>query len=193
MSTAGRVLIVLNALMLLIWLVLAAGVTQLNIEGGRKVEQLTKDFQTAQDELAKVERDVIDFREKATLEQVSKEHDLKVLRTSQSNSERGLSKTLETLTRLQVQVEEYTKVMKRSDETKTQRQDEKTKLEELRAQEEALVKTLQEGNSKLLADLQGLRDKFKQLTDANRSGVDKALNKSGATTRPAARPASFIR
>ena len=193
MSTAGRVLIVLNALMLLIWLVLAAGVTQLNIEGGRKVEQLTKDFQTAQDELAKVERDVIDYREKATLEQVSKEHDLKVLRTSQSNSERGLSKTLETLTRLQVQVEEYTKVMKRSDETKTQRQDEKTKLEELRAQEEALVKTLQEGNGKLLADLQGLRDKFKQLTDANRSGVDKALNKSGATTRPAARPASFIR
>jgi len=190
MSTAGKVLIVLNTLMLAVWLVLMAGVAELDANGAKRVEDLAKEVESARADLVKVEKDARDIREQVTLEQVAKEGDLKVVRSRLSNSEREVSITLETLSRLQVEVEEFSKAVKRSQEIAEQRREEKTQLEGLRTEEEALVKRLQTDNGDLLTELQSLRETFKQVTEANRGAVSRILN---GGDKPGVRAASFIR
>ncbi|MDX2038858.1 MAG: hypothetical protein SFX72_19590 [Isosphaeraceae bacterium] len=188
MSTAGKVLVVLNALVLVVWLVLMAGVTELNSNGAKRVADLEKEVDSAKAELAQIQKDVREGYEKINLEQISKEEDLRVLRSNLSNAERHVSTAIETASRLQVEVEEYSKAVARSEEIAQQRREEKAELEQQQAAEETLVKNLQTENGSLLEELEQLRSRFKEITEANRAEVDKILQ--GSAVRSAGRRVS---
>ena len=59
MSTAGKVLIVLVMLVIVVWIVLAAGVSQLNTNGNTKLHDLQTQVEKLEGDVAKTQADVV--------------------------------------------------------------------------------------------------------------------------------------
>lgn len=191
MSTAGKVLSVLSVVMLVVQLALFSAVAELNMSGGGRLDALRKDVAKLRVDVAQAERSSYDLREAVSAEQVARERDLFVSRARLSTAERQLTTTRESLTRVQFQVENTTKAVASAVEAKTLRNQEKADLETRKAEEEAIVKRLQGENTLLLESLTSLRSSFQETLKKN---AEEVRRQSGsAATRPATRPASFVR
>jgi septal ring factor EnvC (AmiA/AmiB activator) len=167
MSTAGKVLVVLVMLASLAWIILAAGVAQLNRNGNQLLDKLAKDLEQAETDLQATRQQTMALRDETALTQEKVDRDLALLRTRVADMEEARSDVIESLTRVQSQlatVEETIKRAQASLEHRTkERQDEEKALSDLRNEVQGLSTT----NDQLAARLQTLRDRFNTNYHAN--------------------------
>jgi len=189
MSTAGKVLSVLVVLVMTVWIVMMSAVTQLNTDASKRLADLQDEILKLKEEVGRTERNAFETRLKINDEQVGKERDMTLVRTRLSTAERQLSTTRESLSRVQIQVENYTKALETAKAGLALRNEEKARVEKDKAEEEAVVKRLQGENSELTERLLKLRTDFQTTLKQNQAEVQKQLKGGRALTRSA----SFIR
>jgi chromosome segregation ATPase len=175
MSTAGKVLVVLIMLASLVWMVLMAGVTQINRNGNQalknlddKVVQLTDDVQTARSQ-------IVEIKDQTSVLQEQMDKDLTVIRSRQLDVERVSSNIKEILSRVQYQLATLGDTVKNAEAAAKQRADEKVAEQKALDDARADVQTLKGQNQELTNRLTGLRNEFKSTLKTNASLIGKAV------------------
>jgi len=168
MSTAGKVLVVLVMLSVVFWIVLAAGVDQLNRNGNEAVKKLVDQQEEAQKSLEEAKRQLVENRDQTTMTQEQADRDVAVLRSKQADVERARSQVVETLTRAQYQLATVQETIKGAETTAEHRTTERQEEEKALADARSEVQDLKSKNGQLLDELQSLRSQFKSSYDANK-------------------------
>lgn len=167
MSTAGKVLVVFIMLTVLVWMILAGGVAQLNRNGNEALQKLTDELEKLETDLHDTRVQIAKDRDETTATQEKIDRDLAVLRAQQADLEKSRSDIVESLTRLQYQlatVEESIKGARASLEHRTaEHKAEEKSMEDRRSE----VQTLKNENGQLMARLQGLRKQFQTAYHTN--------------------------
>ncbi len=189
MSTAGKVLVVLNVLLLGVWTFLAAAVDQNNVNWAKGIEKIKADMVKVQADLEETKAKADQTLHKVTEHQIAKERDMRLVLMRVSAAERQLSNTNESLSRVKIQLDNYKAAVETAKNGLEARKAEKAKLEKDKADEEALVKRLQGENADKTGELVSLRDEFVAKLKENQTDVEKQL-KGG---KPLTRRASLIR
>ena len=91
MSTAGKVLAVLVMLMSLVWMVLTAGVDQLNTNANKKLNDLVVQIEKLEGEVEQARGDLLAVKSSASTIQETLDHESTVLRARQSDLEKDRS------------------------------------------------------------------------------------------------------
>jgi chromosome segregation ATPase len=162
MSTAGKVLVVLIMLSLLVWMLLTAGVDQLNRNGNQalivlteKVAKLQGDVKTTQDEIVRV-------KDQTNVLQERMDRELAVLSARQNDVQRLASNVSEILSRVRYELATVQQTMQNAQQDRTER------AAEVVADQKALdaardeVKSLKATDGQLRERLASLRAEFKK-------------------------------
>jgi chromosome segregation ATPase len=184
MSTAGKVLTVLILLVMIAWLVVLSGVTQLNVNWEEKIGMQEKQLRQLQDDADTTADMVLKVTEQARLKQDETDRELRDLLGRIATAERRQSSTIEDLTRLKFQVAEYLVSLERAKENKATRDAEFAQGEADLAKKKDEIAKAQVVNAELRDQLAKLQDEFKRLLAENTSKLEKAA-KEGAVSRPA--------
>lgn len=190
MSTAGKVLSVLVTLMAVVWILLAATVTQLNRNGTKAVETLQSQVAKLDASVTATEREVQQLKDQAHARQRVTQNELTVLQARQADTEKKRSIQLETTTRVRLQFTDAETMIKSADVDRKHREEEKEAEIKALADARSSVETLKSENAQLLARLTSMRTKFKATLKENKSMVER-LNQSGGERRT--KPASLSR
>jgi chromosome segregation ATPase len=169
MSTPGKVLVVLIMLASLGWMILTAGVTQLNRNGNQalitlteKVAKLQEDLKTNQDTIAQV-------KDQTSLLQEQMDRELAVINARQNDVQRLSSDVSEILSHVRYELATVQQTVLSAEQDKTER------AAELVAETKALtavrdeVKSLKATDGELRERLKGLRNEFKTTLNKNTS------------------------
>jgi len=183
MSTAGKVLTVLILLVMVVWIVMMSGVSQLNYNYAQKVDTQQKELDKLAADAAKANSDILRLTEQARLEQDATDRDLRLSLTRIAAAERRQSSTIEDLTRLKNQVADYLAAVETAKTNLATREAEKAKGEEDLAKKRDEIAKHQATNAELRTQLAQLQDEFKRLLAENTAAVAKASEK--ATAKPA--------
>jgi chromosome segregation ATPase len=173
MSTAGKVLVVSIMVAILAWLILAGGVARLNRNGNEALKKLTDEVAKAQADLQDTRQQIASLRDESRSTHAQIDRDLTALRANMAVLEENRSEIVETLTRLQNQLDTVDATKKSADATLEHR------IAEHKAEEKAMetlrsdVRTLKTENDQLMARLQSLRDQFQDNYHKNRQLLDK--------------------
>jgi chromosome segregation ATPase len=197
MSTAGKVLSVLVILVAVAWMFLTATVSQLNHNGAEAVEQLKKQVEKLDKDVATATHDLQKAKDDWTLDQVATQDRLTVLQARQTDLEKARSVVQEIKTRVDLQLADAETIAKTSATNLEQR------IAEKKNETEALVKTrteveqLKTERTELVGRLTELREKFKATLEENRSLTERVQKKGAVpasrSVSPPARPVSFTR
>jgi chromosome segregation ATPase len=167
MSTAGKVLIVLFLVTTLIWVVLAAGVSQLNTNYNTKLHNLTEQAEKMAADLEQTQNEVDSLNDQISQTQEELDRQWVLLRATQSDLHRESSEVQETLLRTQYQlatVEETIKSAQAALEHRTTEQQEETQA---LAQARTDFQTLVAESGQLMNRLTALRQDFQNTYHAN--------------------------
>jgi chromosome segregation ATPase len=167
MSTAGKVLVVLVMLASLVWMLLTAGVTQLNRNGNQalivlteKVAKLQGDVKTTQDEIVRV-------KDQTNVLQERMDRELAVLSARQNDVQRLASNVSEILSRVRYELATVQQTMQNAQQDRTER------AAEVVADQKALdaardeVKSLKATDGQLRERLASLRAEFKKTLNSS--------------------------
>jgi hypothetical protein len=165
MSTAGKVLTVLVALVAVVWVVLTSAVAQLNRNGTKALEDLQANVIKVEAELKTVAYELQRLKDELSHDQYVTEKALTVLATKQTNVERAWSESKETLERVKLQLEDATATVASANEDKAQRIADKEAETKALAQARADVEALKVSRTEQVARLTELREKFKSTLD----------------------------
>jgi chromosome segregation ATPase len=167
MSTAGKVLVVLIMLASLGWMVLMAGVTQLNRSGNKAVNELTEKIEKLVEDVKTAQARIVKIKDDTTVVQEQMDRDLTVVRSRQNDVERVNSNIREILSRVQNQVATLEQTVKDAERTAKERADEKVAEQNALESQKAVVENLKAQNSELMNRLTGLRNEFKTTLKGN--------------------------
>jgi len=167
MSTAGKVLVVLFLLASLIWLVLTAGVAQLNTNGNTKVHDLTVQVEKLAADLEQTQHDIASLLDQTSQTQEQIDRDFTVLRVAQSDLEKTRSQILETLARVQYQLATVEETVKSAQTALEHRSTELQEEGKALADAKSEVQVLMAQSSQLMDKLTTLRNEFKTTYRAN--------------------------
>jgi chromosome segregation ATPase len=167
MSTAGKVLVVLVMLASLVWIVLSAGVAQLNTNGNTRLHELTEQVGKLQEEFKQTQDEVFSLRDQASSVQESIDNEFAVLRSRQSDVEKARSQIQEVLSRVQYQLAILQETIDRAKTALQHRNLEQQAEEQALAQSRSDVKELMDGSSQLMNRLSALRKEFESTYHAN--------------------------
>jgi dTMP kinase len=185
MSTAGKVLTVLNLLVMVAWIVMLSAVTQLNVNWQQRIQKQEADLAKAEQAIADSNARYLDLTEQARAEQANKDLDLRETQGRIIAAEGRRSAKTEELTRAQIQLADYEAAVKRAEANRATRLAEGAKAEQDLAALRAEIARKQDENAKLRDQLARLQDDFKRLLSNNAKQV------GGATgDRPESKPAS---
>src|SRR5690349_13507045 len=123
MSTAGKVLTALILLASLVWIVLMAGVDQLNRNANDALINLTKKVEELDDDVKAAQAEVVKIKDQTTIVQEQMDHDIAVVRARQTDVERVNTNIREILSRVQIQVATLEKTVKDAERTAKERTD----------------------------------------------------------------------
>ncbi|MFO0892919.1 MAG: hypothetical protein U0790_27745 [Isosphaeraceae bacterium] len=186
MSTAGKVLSVLALLLAPVWVLLAAGVAQVNRSGGEAVAKLQADFAKLQEDVKTSKRSLAKLLDDTFLEREKTHDELTVLQVRQTEVEKARAQVLDELSHLKVELESVTQSIEQTKTIIEVRQAELDEETKAKADLEALVEQLKSTNGELRGELTGLTDKFQASLRENKSLVERLLgNGSAVSTRPA--------
>jgi len=104
MSTAGKVLTILVMLTIIVWVVLAAGIAQVNTNFNTKLHAQKTEVEKLEGELAKTQLDVASLIDSTSEVRTQIDLTFSVLRARQTNVEKTRSQILDTLLQLQYQL-----------------------------------------------------------------------------------------
>lgn len=186
MSTAGKVLTVLNLLVMVGWLIMMSAATQLNVNWHQRIAKQQADLETAQGQITDRTAKIAELTDKARGEQAGKDRDLREVQGRIIATEGRQSTKTEDLTRIQFQAAEYNAAVRRAETNLATRKAERQKAEEDLAAKRAEIAQKQDENSRLRDQLAKLQDDFKRLLSTN----SKLTNAAAAGDRPDSKPAS---
>ena len=184
MSTAGKVLSVVVALLAAVWVLLAAGVTQLNRNGTKAVEALKTQITQVEGQVVKARRDIATLTDQAYLLRLQNQNTLAALHAAQTEKEKARSQVLEIATRVKLQSDNVKATLEASKADNENRLAEREAETKAKAEAEALVEKLKAENGEKLATLTSLRDKFRAALQANKENVRK-IRQAGASNTTA--------
>ena len=183
MSTAGKVLVVLVLLVAPIWIVLFSAYAEYT-KSGTQALAVQKALLVKETTAAKAnERAVALAKDEIGLEQRAMDEQLAVLRSRQAGAERARTELAEVETRVKLQVAGIEAAAKNATLTRDERKAEQAAVREALAATRARVEKLQEEHAELTAQLDKLREEFKQTVESNRTLVNrlaKANHKPGS-------------
>jgi hypothetical protein len=185
MSTAGKVLTVLVALMALIWLVMAAGVAEYNRNGAAALEKIQKQVDELDNQVAKAKADLRGLVDQEYLQRHKTQEELTALQQRQAEVEKAKSQVLEIATRVKYQLETVSATLKQAQADVQQRQAEKEAETKAKADAEALVEKLKGENKESRDKLAGLQDQFRKTLQQNKEMVEKLRAQRGVQSRSA--------
>jgi uncharacterized membrane-anchored protein YhcB (DUF1043 family) len=167
MSTAGKVLSVLVMLVLLVWMILAAGISRLNTNGNKALHDLSEQVAKLQEDVEQTHDDVVGLKDQTASVQEKIDDDLTVLRAHQNALEKAHSQISESLSRCLYElatVEESVKAAQATVEHRnTELEGERKALDDNRSE----VKTLMAESSQLMNRLDTLRKDFQKTYHSN--------------------------
>ena len=160
MSTAGKVLVVLVMLSAIICLILAGGITQLNANGNKRLDQLAADLAKTEEGLEAAQREIVSLRDQTTLVQEKIDGDIAVLRARQTDLERTRSQVADTLAHVQFDLGTVNATIEGAKTSLRNRNAEFDAEEKAMADLRREVQSLKSNNTQLMTRLQSLRDQF---------------------------------
>jgi chromosome segregation ATPase len=190
MSTAGKVLTVLSMLLAALWVLLAASVTQLNRNGAKAVQDLQSKVTVVEKQVADTRAEIRKLNDSVQLERTQAQNDSTTLQARQSEVEKELSQSLESVSRVKLQLDGVTATVSRGKADSQQRLAEREAETKSKAESLAQVEKLRGENGQLLNELTGLSEKFRSTREVNKALVDRLLKhgNAAAPTRPASNP-----
>jgi chromosome segregation ATPase len=175
MSTAGKVLVVLIMLASLIWMILTAGVTQLNRNGNQAVIDLTNKVVKLQEDVKTTQDEIVNVKNQTTLLQEQMDRELGVIEARQSDIQRVSSNVREILYRVQYELATVQQTVQEAEEDRTHRAEEKAaEVKALAAAREEVV-ALKAKDRELTEHLGTLRNQFTSARNANLDLLGKAV------------------
>lgn len=189
MSTAGKVLSVLSMLVAAVWVLLAAGVTEVNRSGGAAVKKLSEEVAKLDEDIKTAKRDLRVLIDETYQQRLQTQTDMTVLQIRQTEVEKARAEVIEDASHLQNQFETLTRSIQAAKDSGEQRMAERDAETKAAAAAKALVEQLKATNAELRAELDGLGEKFRSSLSENKSLLERLGSEGVLTTRPA----SFVR
>jgi chromosome segregation ATPase len=160
MSTAGKVLVVLVMLSAILCLMLAGGIAQLNYNGTKKLDDLSKELVKTQENLEKTRHEISNLSDHTIVVQEKIDRDVMALRVQQNDLERSHSQISYTLDRVKHELETVNTTIQGAQTSIENRKNEfdaeEKAMDDLRRQ----VLSLKSTNTQLMDRLKTLRDQF---------------------------------
>jgi chromosome segregation ATPase len=173
MSTAGKVLSVLVMLMSLVWMILSAGVSQLNTNGNQKLHDLGEQVAKLQDDMTQAQDDIVAIKNSASSEQEKRDHEVTVLQARQSDLEKDRSQIRESLARWQYELATVQETIERAKSALQHRIEEHQTGEQVLAKSKSDVKELTDRTGELMNQLVALRQEFQSTYHSNVESLGK--------------------
>lgn len=197
MSTAGKVLVVLNALATLGLIFLSVQVAELDRNWGQKLQQVQADLEKVRQDVTKADQEIVKARADINLVQQEREDDLTRLRSRIADLQKVDSFTRETLDRFTLQMASVEAQLQSAQTRQNDRQTELTDTQKSLTNALNELSQLVQQNNDRLGELTRLRSDFLETLAENRSMVQKMLRGSGSESegrsRPRTRAASMVR
>jgi chromosome segregation ATPase len=171
MSTAGKVLSVLVTLATLAWMILAAGVAQLQNNYSKALHDLEAQYEQLGSELEQTRNEVASLKDQTSTLQEKTDTELTVLRERVVDLEKERSRIVESLTRWQYQLAMLEETIAGARATLEHRNEELKAEDKALADSKAEVQTLMADTSQLMDRLKKLRETFQSTQQANRELV----------------------
>jgi chromosome segregation ATPase len=162
MSTAGKVLVVLIMVTSLSWMILTAGVTQLNRNGNQALKQLSEKVAQLEEDVRSTQEKIVQVKDQTTVMQEKMDRDLAVINARQNDSQRMASEVREILSRVQYELATVQQTVQNSEQLRTQRAEEKVAEQKALDQAREEVKALKASDRELTDRLTSLRTDFKK-------------------------------
>jgi predicted nucleic acid-binding Zn-ribbon protein len=176
MSTAGKVLAVLVLLASVGWIILAAGIAQLNANGNKRLHDLEVQIEKLQDDLRQTVSDISSLKVQTSQTQEHTDRDLAVLRSRQANVEKARSQIRESFARAQYQLAIVQETIKGAQDALQHRN------EEHQSEEKALGDVKSDVRN-LVAETNQLRDRLMTLRKEFQTTYHDNVETLGARTR----------
>ncbi len=160
MSTAGKVLVALVMLTTLVWLILAAGVAQLNYNGNKAIHDLNEQLAKTQADLDQTRRDIVHFRDETSSIQEKVDRDVAALEARLAGVQMARSQVKENLDSAQYELATVQDTIKASQTALEHRTAEREAEVKALADTKAEVQALMADTTQLASQLKGLREKF---------------------------------
>lgn len=173
MSTAGKVLSVLVMLVLVVWIVLAAGVARLNTNGNDALHKLTEQVEKLRVDVEKTQGDVTALRDQTGTIQAKVHRDLTVLQDRYTELKTAHSQITESFNRYTYQLGTVNEAVKSADELRQHRIGERDAEQKVLDDTRSEVKTLVADSSQLMNRLDTLRKTFQQTYQKNLASLGK--------------------
>lgn len=174
MSTTGKVLSVLILLSSLLWMILTAGVAQMNRNGNEALKKLTERVERLQAD-AQITHQAVAAKDAITVLQEHMDMELAVLRARQNDIQRLLSNVTEVLSRVKYELEIVQKIAQDAEVARSQRIAEKELEQKALDAARNEVKELKAKDAELRARLHELRDQFAATYSYNSEEVRKIV------------------
>ncbi len=173
MSTAGKVLSVLVMLVLVVWIVLAAGVARLNTNANELLHKLIEDVEKLRVDVEKTQVEIVGLRDQTATIQEKVDRDLMVLQDRETALKASHSQIDETLKRYQHQLSTVEEAVKSAQELLQHRNAERDAEQKALADTRSEVKSLMADSGQLMNRLDTLRKTFKQTYEKNIESLGK--------------------
>jgi chromosome segregation ATPase len=167
MSIAGKVLIVLIMLASLVWIILTAGVAQLNRNGNKVLIELTEKVAKLRDDLKTTQGEIAKLKGEAGLLQEKMDRDLAVIRVRQADVEKANSAIREIFSSVEYERANLEEIVNNARQQADQRLVEENAERKALAEAKADVETLKAQDRDLRNRLETLRTEFKTILKAN--------------------------
>ena len=122
MSTAGKVLVVLIMLSALVWMLLTAGVDQLNRNGNQAVITLTTKVAKLQDDVTKTQEEVVQAKDQVEVYQERMDRELAVINARQNDVQRLASNVSDELAHVRYELASVKETLQNAEQDRTQRE-----------------------------------------------------------------------
>ena len=173
MSTAGKVLAVLVLITTLVWMILSAGVAQLNSNGNKRLHDLTQEVEKLQDAIKQTQDDIVSLRAQTSAVEESADREFVVLRAKQSDIEKARSQILDIRARVEYQLAILQDTIEKAKTALQNRSLEQQSEEQVLAQARSEVKDLMDQSGALMSQLGSLRKDFQTIYHTNVESLGK--------------------
>jgi chromosome segregation ATPase len=186
MSTAGKVLVVLVTLMILVWILLVSKVADLNRNWGAAVDKLDKQYAKQQEELAAIRLSLTRTKAEIAREQDTTTKAVMALRRDLSLFEKASTEVQEALTRAKYQLASVQGQAKAAEAELAFRVQEKADETQKVADLNKQVQTLKAQNDALATEKKKLGDEFAKTLAENKDLLKRISGAGrGSTVKPA--------
>jgi len=167
MSTAGKVLVALILVASLVWIMLTAGVDQLNRNGSQALIVLTEKVGNLQNDVKKTQDEIVRVKDQTHVLQEKMDRQLAVINARQNDVQRLASTISEKLSGISYELATVQLTVQSAEQDRTERAAEVVADQKALEAARAEVKSLKATDEELRSRLASLREEFKKTLDSS--------------------------